>query len=188
MTQLTLSMCRVIDDLSALSRCNTLKTLVIHECHAFRDLSPLASLPNLCALHLLACTRVVDLSPLRHCKKLQTLVLKDNAYLGKLSLSGCNQLQVVCIERCPDVTDLSPLVNCKSLKSVHLGGAAGTLWQKPCTKALEKRQRMGYLKIIDKKPRTNASKKRKRGDDPFDVINLDSYVSTEPAWYALHNS
>jgi NACHT domain len=144
LTELQLSDCSAVSDLSPLKDLTQLTKLNLSDCSAVSDLSPLAALTELTELHLSDCSAVSDLSPLADLIQLKVLNLSGCSHLSvfdllsltqleKLDLSGCSQLSTIKLAgmaklreldltNCYQVSNLSSLAELMQLKTLYLLG------------------------------------------------------------------
>ncbi len=116
-TELNVSWCEDLVDLSPLSCLHTLQNLDLTGCRQLSDLSPLAGLQTLQILDLSGCEQLSGLSPLAGLHNLQDVSLYRNLLLSDLSpLSGLQKLQSLDLIDCPQITDLSPLADLQNLR------------------------------------------------------------------------
>ena len=146
LTELHLSGCAAVSDLSPLKDLTQLTRLHLSDCSAVSDFSPLAALTELLELHLSDCSAVSDFSPLKGLIQLKVLNLSGCSYLRvfellsltqleKLDLSGCSQLSTINLAgmtklrkldltNCYQVSDLSSLAELTQLKELYLLGCS----------------------------------------------------------------
>ncbi len=119
-TELDLSRCYSLTDLSPLSSLLNLTTLKLSDCSSLTDLSPLSSLSQLTSLKLESSKKLADLSPLSSLSNLKALSLSDCYRLTDISpLSRLSNLTELNLNGC-DLTDLSPLSSLSNLTGLEL--------------------------------------------------------------------
>lgn len=112
--------------LSKLAAVSKQTELSLSYCTGIRDLSPLKPLQNLERLDLSSCTGISDLSALQHLQNLQRLSLSGCTWVSNLSaLQHLQSLQVLDLMVCTAVSDLSPLQPLQSLQRLYLSGCTG---------------------------------------------------------------
>src|SRR5258708_7410138 len=146
LTELHLSGCAAVSDLSPLKDLTQLTRLHLSDCSAVSDFSPLAALTELLELHLSDCSAVSDFSPLAGLIQLMVLHFSGCSFLSvfeplsflillKVLLSGCSQLSTINLAgmtklrkldltNCYQVSDLSSLAELTQLKELYLLGCS----------------------------------------------------------------
>ena len=133
-TNLSLSGCTGLSDLSPLGGLPQLSSLDLSDCTGVSDLSPLAGLPRLRALFLDYCTGLSHLSPLAGLPRLDWLSLSGCSGLSDLSpLAGLTELHTLYLDYCTGLSDLSPLAGLTRLSGLSLHGCTGLSDLSPLT-------------------------------------------------------
>ena len=118
---LNLSGCGQVSDLSALTQLSTLQHLDLRRCRQVSDLSVLKQLSALQHLDLSECDQVSDLSVLKQLSALQHLNLTLCDQVSDLSaLKQLSALQRLDLYRCGQVSDLSALKQLSALQHLDL--------------------------------------------------------------------
>jgi hypothetical protein len=107
-----------VTDLSMLSSCQYLHTLILDHATQVSDVSALASCKSLQTLSLVE-TQVSDVSALASCKSLRTLNLSQTQVNDVSALASCQSLYALDLSN-TKVIDITPLASCKSLHELDL--------------------------------------------------------------------
>ena len=125
-TNLSLSGCTGLSDLTPLAGLPQLRALFLSGCTGLSDLTPLAGLAQLRALSLSGCTGLSDLSPLGGLPQLSSLDLSDCTGVSDLSpLAGLPRLRALFLDYCTGLSHLSPLAGLPRLDWLSLSGCSG---------------------------------------------------------------
>jgi len=125
LTQLDLSGCAQVNDLTPLAGLTSLIKLDLSGCAQVSDLTPLAGLTSLTWLNLSGCAQVSDLTPLAGLTSLTWLNLGHCAQVRDLApLAGLTSLTTLDLSGCAQVNDLTPLADLTSLTWLDLSGCA----------------------------------------------------------------
>jgi hypothetical protein len=118
--RLMLQNCNALTNLSPLIGLNSLEELALGQCTALTDLSPLGQLASLKNLSLGGATNLKDLSPLAGLKGLRGLWLSDCPQVDDIgSLKSLGSLDYLALS-CARLTDLKPLGRLSGLKKLVL--------------------------------------------------------------------
>lgn len=122
MTQLDLSGCLHMNDVTPLTFCSKLSTLRLRGCEYIPDITPLASCPLLVALNLKCCCGIFDFGALALCTALRALNLGDTRIFDLTPLASCTRLSSLELCDLEDTIDIRPLAACTSLNLLSLDG------------------------------------------------------------------
>ena len=124
LTELSVSHCGGLNDISALARCSELTSLKIAGlCSA--SLSVLSSCPCLTILVLSGCRHLKDLDALGDCRQLVSFrLLRGQGTTPLPSLVRCTSLTTVELDGCSSMVGLSVLENCTGLTTLVLSRCA----------------------------------------------------------------
>lgn len=107
LTELHLSGCVEVSDLSPLKNLTQLTKLHLSDCSAVTDLSPLAALTELMELHLTGCAEVRDLSSLEGLTRLKVQNLSGCSHLSAFDLLSLTQLERLDLSRCSQLSTIN---------------------------------------------------------------------------------
>ena len=121
--KLILSDCTALSDLTPLTGLASLKEINLNGCTAVSDLTPLTGLASLQEIYLNGCTAVSDLTPLTGLASLQELYLNGCTAVSDLTpLTGLASLRSLYLIECTAVSDVTPLTGLASLQLLWLDG------------------------------------------------------------------
>lgn len=113
-------------DLTPVASHPELDRLDLSGCTSVEDLTPLQSLPRLQRLDMRGCAKVTDLRPLEHLDALQWADLRDCSGVDDLEpLGRLPALRWLDLGGCTTLTDLSSLANLDTLQALVLHGCTG---------------------------------------------------------------
>lgn len=117
---------KLLEDLSPLSTCANLETLVIHASHSISDVTPLSQCARLRRLVLDNCSRLANVAPLAAgatSESLTALELPNGKMLTDLRpIGGLRNLVELRLSKCDHLEDVTGLESCGSLQVLLLVG------------------------------------------------------------------
>ena len=119
LTDLALSACVSLENISALGLCRRLTTLDLRGC-GLTDITALAVCRQLTTLDLSMNTSLVDISTLAACPRLATLYLVDTGICDTASLAHCPELTTLDVRYSSTLRDISALGSCPLLARLYL--------------------------------------------------------------------
>ena len=115
-----------VSSVDGLEQLTDLTDLVISNCSYLTDISPISALINLKRLELVECTSLINLTPLSNLSRLKHLYLSECEQVNTLEdLSNLTNLEWLVLWDCHHFTDLRPLSKLHNITRIDLWGCTG---------------------------------------------------------------